>query len=99
MSDTKSVQCPCCGAALEINPEACVVVSHTPPPDTSEKVDFETRLRLMEEEKRRATDRMAEAMRAEKSKGKLLDDRFKSLMENADELDDGKPYIRDIDLD
>jgi hypothetical protein len=99
MSETKTVHCPCCGAALQIDPEACVVVSHQPPPDTSEKIDLETRLKMMEEQKRRATDRMAEAMRAEESKGKILEDRFKSLMEKAGEADDGKPPVRDIDLD
>jgi hypothetical protein len=42
---------------------------------------------------------MAEAMRKEQSKDRLLEDRFKELLDDAKKRkDEGKP-IRDIDLD
>jgi hypothetical protein len=42
---------------------------------------------------------MAEAMRKEQSKGRLLEDRFRKLVDDVKKTGDvGKP-IRDIDLD
>jgi hypothetical protein len=99
MRKTVSVTCPCCAAALEVDIEAGVVVGHTPPPSNKEKIDFDRRLQELEEQKARASDRMAEALRKEKSKDRLMEDRFRKLMDDAKKNDDGKKHIRDIDLD
>jgi hypothetical protein len=53
----------------------------------------------MEDEKKRASDRMAEAMRMEKSKSRIMEDRFRKLMEDAKNSDDDEPPLKDIDLD
>jgi hypothetical protein len=100
MSRTIAVTCPHCQAALKVDADAGVVVSHEPPPpQASERPDFETRLRQMQDDKARAADRMAEAMRREQSKGRIMEDRFRELMEKAKEdKDTGRP-VRDIDLD
>jgi hypothetical protein len=99
MSDALKVTCPHCGSSLTLDVEAGVVVEAVPPAVPREKVDFEARLKEIEAEKRRAADRMAEAMRKEQSKGRLLEDRFRKLVDDARKAgDDGKP-IRDIDLD
>jgi len=99
MSRTVAVTCPHCHAALKVDAEAGVVVSHEPPVQSSERTDFETRLRQIQEDKARAADRMAEAMRREQSKGRIMEDRFRELMEKAKEdKDTGRP-VRDIDLD
>lgn len=99
MSDKLIVNCPHCRSSLTIDTEAGVVVDHTPPVQAKDKIDFDTRLKQMEEEKRRAAGRLDEAMRAEKSRDRLLEDRFRKLMDDAKDVDDSTPAIRDIDLD
>jgi hypothetical protein len=98
MSDTIKVTCPHCDASLVIDIAAGVVVEHAPPVRVTEKIDFDDRLKQMQEEKARSADRLAEAMREEKDKNRLMEDRFRSLMEKAKD-DDGSRPIRDIDLD
>ena len=98
MKNTVRVTCPHCDSALVVDIEAGVVVEHTAPVRTRDKVDFDTRLKEMEAEKARSADRLAEAMRHEKSKNRLMEDKFRSLMEKAKD-DDGSKPIRDIDLD
>ena len=94
----KTVTCPHCDSSLVIDVEAGVVVDHSPPVRIHDKIDFNARLKQMEDEKARSADRLAEAMRQEKSKNRLMEDKFRSLLEKAKD-DDGTPYIRDIDLD
>jgi len=91
--------CPHCGSSLRIDPDAGVVIDHTPPTRASDKTDFETRLKQLEDEKRRASDRMEEAMRMEKSKERIMEDRFRKLMDEAKKSGDDSKPIRDIDLD
>jgi hypothetical protein len=99
MSDPISITCPHCGSNLNIDGEAGVVIDHTPPAVPTESADFDARLKQMEDEKKRASNRMAEAMRMEKSKSRIMEDRFRKLMEDAKNSDDDEPPIRDIDLD
>ncbi len=98
MKDTVTITCPHCDASLVIDVQAGVVVSHTAPVTTRDKVDFDSRLKQLEAEKARSADRLAEAMRHEKDKGRLMEDKFRSLMEKAKD-DDGSRPVRDIDLD
>lgn len=97
MSETTRVTCPHCGSVLEIDVASGSVVSHEPPADDKAAVDFESRLRALEDEKRRASDRMDEAMRREKAKKSILEDRFRRLMDEAPD-DDEPPPQKDIDL-
>jgi hypothetical protein len=100
MSEKISVSCPHCSATLKIDVEAGVVVSHEAPVSTREKIDFDARLEQMKADKERASDRMAEAMRREKSKDRIMADKFRQLMDDAKAKgDDGKAPIKDIDLD
>ena len=99
MAKKITVTCPHCDSSLVIDVEAGVVVEHTAPVRTQDKIDFDTRLKQMEEEKARSADRLEEAMRQEKSKDRLMEDKFRSLMEKAKDEDDGSRPLRDIDLD
>ncbi len=99
MSETISVTCPHCLTTLEVDSQAGVVVGHQAPVSTEKKIDFETRIQEMADEKQRAANRMQEAMRAEQSRERLLEDRFQALMNKAGEVDDTTPHIRDIDLE
>jgi hypothetical protein len=94
-----SVTCPHCGSSLQVDTEAGVVVGHEPPVQPKREVDFNARLQQIEREKERAGDKMAEAMRREKDKDRLMEDRFSDLLDATKKKDDGKRPIRDIDLD
>ncbi len=99
MTEKLSITCPHCGSKIRVDTEAGVVIDHAPPVQNRDKVDFDARLQQIESEKARAADRMAEAMRKEKDKDRLMQDRFSELLDNAKKTkDEGKP-IRDIDLD
>jgi hypothetical protein len=93
------VTCPHCHSSLQIDTEAGVVVAHEPPVYHSDKVDFDARLKQLESEKERSADRMEEAMRKEKSRDRIMEDKFRELLDDAKKKDDGKRPIRDIDLD
>ena len=99
MKDKLSVTCPHCGSGLRIDIEAGVVIDHEPPVHHEREIDFNGRLQQIESEKERAGDKMAEAMRREKDKDRLMQDRFRELLDNTKKKDDGKKPIRDIDLD
>lgn len=98
MAEHLKVHCPHCEAVLVIDAEAGVVVSHEAPLKTTEKIDFDTRLEQLKVEKERSADKMAEGLRKEKDKERLMADRFSQLMKKAADLDD-EPLIREIDLD
>jgi Zn-finger nucleic acid-binding protein len=99
MNEKISVTCPHCGSTLKIDVEAGVVIDHAPPVHHVEKVDFDERLQRIESERARAADRMAEAMRREQSRDRIMEDRFRELLDDAKKKDDGKRPLRDIDLD
>lgn len=99
MSPKVSVTCPHCRSTLKIDTEAGVVIDHQPPAQAGEKVDFDERLQQLQSEKARAADRMAEAMRKEQSRDRIMGDRFRELMDEAKKKDDGSRPIKDIDLD
>ncbi len=99
MTDKLSITCPHCGSLIKIDREAGVVVDHEPPVQHRDKLDFDTRLKQIESEKARSADKMAEAMRKEQSKDRLMEDRFRELLDDAKKNDDGKRPIKDIDLD
>ena len=99
MSGAITVTCPHCGSKLEIDTAAGVVVGHEAPVAHRDKTDFDTRLKELEDEKKRAADRLEEAMRREKSKERIMEDRFKKLMDDAKDMDPDERPLRDIDLD
>ena len=99
MTEKLSITCPHCNSLIKIDKEAGVVVDHQPPVQHRDKIDFDARLQQIESEKARSADRMAEAMRKEQSKGRLMEDRFRELLDDAKKNDDGKRPIKDIDLD
>ena len=99
MSKTINLTCPHCGSTLKVDTDAAVVVEHSPPVQHREKADFDKRLQQIESEKERSADIMAEAMRKEKDKERLMEDRFKELFDETKKKDDGSRPLRDIDLD
>jgi len=99
MSRKETITCPDCACALTIDLDAGVIVSHQPAVRETKKIDFDSKLAQIEQERSRASDRMEEAMRREQSKDRIMEDRFKQLMDDAKTKPiTGKP-LRDIDLD
>lgn len=99
MSTVINVTCPCCQATLEIDTAAGVVVGHQAPPSHREKVNLDDRLAQLKADQARAEERMQEALRRERDRGRLMADKFDKLFKDSDKHDDGKPPTRDIDLD
>jgi hypothetical protein len=99
MTSKLTIECPHCGSKLRVDKDAEVVVSHEAPVRVHEKADFDERLQQLGRDKARAADRMEEAMRREKDKSRLMDDRFRELFDDTKKKDDGKKPIKDIDLD
>ena len=99
MTEKVNIDCPHCGAAIQYDKKADVVVSHEPPVHLHQKADFDERLEQLGRDKARAADRMEEAMRREKDKSRLMDERFKELFDDTKKKDDGSKPIKDIDLD
>jgi hypothetical protein len=99
MTDKLNIECPHCGSKIQVDAKAEVVVSHEPPVHLHEKADFDERLQQLDREKERAADRMEEAMRREKDKKRIMDDRFRELFDETKKKDDGSRPIKDIDLD
>jgi hypothetical protein len=79
MKDKLDIECPHCGSKIQVDAESEVVVSHEPPVHLHDKVGFDERLQQLDRDKARAADRMEEAMRREKDKSRLMDDRFNEL--------------------
>jgi glutaredoxin len=94
-----TVTCPHCKSLLEIDREAQVVVAVTPPEEKKAVTSLEERLKQIEEEKRRAADKLAEAMRAEQAGAKVREEKFRKLLAGVDpEAAPDKP-LKDVDLD
>ncbi len=99
MTSTTNLVCPHCGSVLTVDLEAGVVVHHEVPVETKERVDLDQHLERIKAERQRAADRMEEALRKEKDRSRLMEDRFAELMKDASDMDDGTRPVRDIDLD
>jgi hypothetical protein len=98
-SEMFEVRCPCCKAALKVDPETRQVISHVvhekPPPieDLQEAVQ-----KLKGEEKKR-DQIFRQQVEAEKGHGKALERKFDELLKQAKSEPITKPGLRDIDLD
>ncbi len=93
------VACPCCQAALKIDPETRAVISHKaiekPPPIE----DLAAAVAKLKGEAGRRDEIFRKSFEAEKSMGKVLDRRFDELLKQAKENPDAAPPLRDFDLD
>lgn len=89
-----TVKCPCCNAALTIDAKTGLVLNSR---EHKKNFSFDEALKTVEEKEDKADELFAEAMEAEKKRAGELEDKFKSIMESRDELDEPPP--RPIDLD
>src|SRR6266481_3079642 len=98
-SELFEVGCPCCGAALKIDPTTRAVISHVAPVKPKTFADFDAAAKSMREQEGRKESLFRQAVDAEKNKASVLEKKFQEAVRKAKESPDEGPMIRDFDLD
>jgi len=94
-----TVTCPHCKSLLELDAEAQLVVACKPPEEKKPVASLEDRLKQLEEEKKKAADKLAEAMRAERAASRVREEKFRKLLAEVDSNAEPEKPLRDFDLD
>ncbi len=89
-----TIKCPCCNASLTIDAKTGLVLNSK---EHKKNFSFDEALKSVEEKQDRTDELFADAMKAEENRAGELEDKFQSIMESRDELDEPPP--RPIDLD
>jgi hypothetical protein len=89
--------CPCCGGRLTVDRGLEAVIAHEAPPRPKSGVDLGTALSSLKGEAARREERFREQLKAEQSKGKLLDRKFQEGLKRAKDSPD--PPINPMELD
>jgi hypothetical protein len=93
------VECPCCQAALKIDPETRAVIAHKVPEKPPAIEDLASAVAKLKGEGARREELFRKQFETEKSHGKVLEKKFDELLRQAKENPDTAPPKRDIDLD
>jgi hypothetical protein len=93
------VECPCCQAALKIDPETRAVIAHTVKEKPRPIEDLAAEVEKLKGAGARREEIFQKQFEAEKSHGKVLEKKFDELFKRAKEDPDQTPRKRDIDLD
>jgi len=93
------VECPCCQAALKIDPETRAVIAHKVPEKPPAIEDLAAAVAKLKGEAGRREEVFRKQFETEKSHGKVLEKKFDELLKQARENPDLPPPKRDIDFD
>lgn len=93
-----SVECPCCGARLYVDPELQKVLSHDPPPEKRSGLDLDHAAALLKEQAERREALFRQSSADIKTQSQLLERKFAAALEKSKDTPITKP-TRDIDLD
>ncbi len=93
------VECPCCGAAIEIDPETGHVLAHRKPKSPETPVDLGDAVKRLRSQEGTRDERFRKQVEAERTHSRALDKRFDGLLKKARTEGPGQRQIRDIDLD
>ena len=93
-----SVECPCCGARLAVDPELGKVLRHEPPPESRSGLDLDRAAALLEEQAARREAIFEQSSADVKTHAQLLERKFAAALEKSRDEPVVKP-TRDIDLD
>jgi hypothetical protein len=93
------VQCPCCQAALKVDPVTRAVISHKAAEKPRTVEDMDTALNLLKSEAARREEIFQKSVEAHKKSKDVLARKFDELLKQAKESPDTGPPQRDIDLD
>ncbi len=94
---TFTVTCPCCNGRLTIDSALEAVIAHEAPPRPRSGLGLDDALSSLKGEAARREQRFQQQMRAEQSKGKVLDRKFQEGLKKAKDSPD--PPINPMDLD
>ncbi len=92
-----TVECPCCGATLVIDPHLRRVTDHQAP-ERADKPNLDHAQRILAEEKAKRESLFEQSVQAERSRGDVLSKRFEEALRQAQQEPVTKPK-RDFDWD
>jgi hypothetical protein len=92
-----TVTCPCCQARLTIDPALEAVIAHEAPPRPRSGIGLDEALSSLGGQAARREQRFQEQMKAEQSKGKVLDRKFLEGLKKA--KDDPNPPVNPMERD
>ena len=93
-----TVECPCCGARLSIDPKLRKVLGHTAPPPKRRGLDLDQAAALLKEQAERREAIFKQSAEDMKTHSQLLERKFEAALEKSKDEPIRKP-TRDIDLD
>ena len=93
------VECPCCKAALKVDPETRAVLSHKAPEKPPVVEDLRDAVQKMRGQEQKRDEVFRKHVQAEKQHGQVLERKFEELLKQAKDAPPEKPGLRDIDLD
>ncbi len=93
------VVCPCCQAALQVDPQTHAVITFKAPEKPRELSDIETGLERLKGEAARREEAFQRSVEHERNQQQVLARKFDELFKKAKETADEPPPKRDIDLD
>ena len=94
------VECPCCKAALKVDPETGSVISHREPVKPPVIEDLQEAVQKLKGAEQKRDQVFRKQVEAEKTHGKVLEKKFEELLKQAKSEPAPKGGgIRDIDLD
>ncbi len=97
-ASTIQVTCPCCGSILTVDTPLATVLSHKEPARPQPVAHMKDANSFLKEEATRRDEKVHNIVEAEKSKGKVFENKFQELLKKAKEEPLTKP-LKDIDLD
>lgn len=93
------IECPCCKAALKVDPETSAVISHKEPPRPPVIEDLQQAVQKLKGAEQQRDQVFRKQVEAEKTHGKVLEKKFEELLKQAKSEPAPQRGIRDIDLD
>jgi hypothetical protein len=93
------VVCPCCQAALKIDPQTRAVISHKAVEKPRPIEDLTAAVAKLKGEEGRREEVFRKQVEAERMHGQVLQKKFDELFKQAKENPDLAPPVRDIDLE
>ena len=93
------VQCPCCQAALKIDPGTRAVISHKAAEKPRTMEDMDAAMKFFKGEGARREEAYQKSLEAHRTSKDVLARKFDELLKQARESPDTPPPQRDIDLD
>ena len=93
------VECPCCGATLEIDAESGHVLAHRKADRTATPADLGEAVKRLRSQESTRGERFRKQVEAERAHGQSLAKRFDGLLKKARSEDPAPRLPRDIDLD